>query len=108
MQSGLFSWNTTLTRLGFRRKRRSKSQRRHAYHRRLALEGLEPRQMLSITVTTLQDVVNQSDGERSLREALTEAYGHAGADTIDFDEGLFAASPGHHLADSVQPRHQFQ
>ncbi|MCC6917556.1 MAG: VCBS repeat-containing protein [Alphaproteobacteria bacterium] len=42
----------------------------------------------SLVVTTLSDVVDAFDGETSLREAVTYANGHAGADTITFDAAL--------------------
>ena len=39
-------------------------------------------------VTTLDDTVDSTDGERSLREAITEANLTSTADTIRFDDGL--------------------
>lgn len=49
--------------------------------RKLRLEPLEDRRMLAITVDTLLDVVDMSDGVTSLREAIADA---SPGETIDF------------------------
>ncbi|MEM7293722.1 MAG: right-handed parallel beta-helix repeat-containing protein, partial [Pseudomonadota bacterium] len=59
------------SRSGFKSSRKS---------RRLKIEGLESRQMLT-TVTTLSDIVDPSDGETSLREAVVDV---PDGGTIDF------------------------
>ena len=43
---------------------------------------------MTITVTTLSDVDDLSDGQTSLREAIFLAENQAGADTITFDASL--------------------
>lgn len=48
--------------------------------------------MANIEVDTRADTVDATDGVTSLREALTLAETHAGADTITFDAGVF--TPG--------------
>ena len=46
-------------------------------------EGLEDRSMpATFAVTTTLDVVDPADGKLSLREAITRANNHTGADTI--------------------------
>jgi predicted outer membrane repeat protein len=59
-------------------------------HRRLRLEALEDRTTpATFSVTTTLDVVNGTDGVRSLREAITAANNLAGADTIVLSAGVF-------------------
>jgi hypothetical protein len=62
------------------------------FHRRLRIEPLEDRRLLSITVTTLVDEADGSivDGDISLRDAI--ALAPAG-ETIDFDPSLFNSGP---------------
>ena len=43
----------------------------------------------TFTVTTALDVVNPADGKLSLREAITRANDHAGADVIVLPAGVF-------------------
>jgi CSLREA domain-containing protein len=61
------------------------------------MEGLEPRQMLAITVDTLADELdgNYNAGDLSLREAIAMAAdaSHPGPDTIDFSPSLTATGP---------------
>jgi predicted outer membrane repeat protein len=57
---------------------------------RLRLECLEDRTVPStFAVNTTLDVVNATDGKLSLREAVTAANAHAGADTIVLPAGVF-------------------
>ncbi len=62
------------------------------FHRLLTLERLEPRQMLSITVNTLNDELDGSihDGDVSLRDALLAATPF---ETINFDPALTQFGP---------------
>ena len=56
----------------------------------MGVEPLEDRSMPStFTVTTPLDVVSATDGKMSLREAVTAANAHAGADTIVLPAGVF-------------------
>ncbi len=56
------------------------------YARRLHVEALEDRRMLAVfTVTN-----NDDAGAGSLRDAITQANNMAGADTIDFNAGVFS------------------
>jgi fibronectin-binding autotransporter adhesin len=89
MRSRLSSWNETITKLGFKRKKR-KSSAKNGFSRPLRMEGLEARHMLTIAgpVDTLSDVVNANDGYYSLREAINDANGNVDADVIQFAEGL--------------------
>jgi YD repeat-containing protein len=81
MRSFPSCWNLTLSKLGFRRKRVSKHSHRR-FGRRPQLESLEARQLLALTVTTLEDVQDTSDGFVSLREAV------ASGGSIDFHPSL--------------------
>ena len=84
MRSRSNSWNNTLTKLGFKRKRRKNSGKNN-FARRLHAEGLEERRMLATyTVDSLSDVT-AADGFTTLREAVTAANGSGGADTINFN-----------------------
>ena len=54
------------------------------------LECLEERAVpATFTVTTTLDVVNPADGKLSLREAITAANAHVGADTIVLPAGVY-------------------
>jgi CSLREA domain-containing protein len=72
-----------------------RSKRRRAANRfRPCLEWLEARQVLStIVVTTFADVV-ANDGQTSLREAIAEAAGLAGDDTIELPAGNYPLALG--------------
>jgi predicted outer membrane repeat protein len=57
---------------------------------RLRLEALEDRSVpATFNVTTTLDVVDSADGKRSLREAVTRANDHPGADAIVLPAGVF-------------------
>jgi CSLREA domain-containing protein len=72
----------------------SSSARRSLYHRKLRLEPLEDRRLLTVvTVTTVADTVDVNDGLTSLREAIFAANTVPGADTIQFDPSLTAGGP---------------
>jgi hypothetical protein len=49
------SWTNTFGKLGFQRKRKRRARRQRVFRRRSAIESLESRQMLAITVNTLVD-----------------------------------------------------
>jgi hypothetical protein len=67
---------------------------RSLYRRQLRLEPLEDRRLLAlVTVTTLEDSVNFSDGVTSLREAIFATNTVPGADTIEFAPLLTAGGP---------------
>ena len=98
MKKPLTSWKNTLRALGrkvnwenvfqAKRNRRLRSQQQDACCE-LHVETLEPRQMLSaVTVTTTSDVVSDTDGQVSLREALVAAANQPGHDTINFSPDL--------------------
>ena len=84
-------WLTRLAKAGnelvFRQFGRSNYRRCDRYARRLRMEALEERQMLSITVNTLMD---EDDGTLvggiSLRDAINAAA--PSGDTIDFDPNV--------------------
>lgn len=66
-------WNKVLAKLGFRRvTRRYKHQAAFA-GRMSRIEPLESRQMMTVTVNTLADVVDSGDAYISLREALLDS-----------------------------------
>jgi CSLREA domain-containing protein len=74
----------------------SSVSRRSQCHRKLRMETLENRRLLSaspIVVTTLADTVDFTDGVTSLREAIFAANTVPGADTIDFAPALTAGGP---------------
>ena len=56
-----------------------------------AFETQRPVEAPSLVVTTDSDVVDQFDGETSLREAIAFANSEAGADTVTFAAGLDGA-----------------
>ena len=87
MRSFPSCWNLTLSRLGFRRKRTSK-KRYSQFGRRPQLEALEARQLLALTVNTLDDIQDGSvlDGSISLRDALAFAGAYGGQ--VDFQPSL--------------------
>ena len=61
---------------------------------RLRLEPLEDRRLLAlVTVTTVDDTIDFTDGVTSLREAIFATNTVPGADTIDFAPALTAAGP---------------
>ena len=68
----------------------------YSFHRRsLRFEPLEDRRLLAVvTVNTLSDTVDATDGLTSLREAIIATNTAAGADTIDFAPSLTSAGPG--------------
>src|SRR5262245_53642283 len=84
------SWTETLSRLGFRRKRRSQhGANRFNMRRRPQIESLEMRAMLATyTVDSTADTI-ASDGVTTFREALASAYTNAGPDTISFSSTVF-------------------
>ena len=59
--------------------------RRFSDYRRLRIEPLEDRRLLSITVNTNLDVVDANDGLTTLREAISTANATTGAEVIEFD-----------------------
>jgi hypothetical protein len=86
MRSFPSGWNTVLAKLGLRRRRRRLQSRNLS--RRTRFEAMEPRQMLSITVSTLADDNNGATNGTSLREALAIAAANSGPDEIVFSPGL--------------------
>ncbi len=65
--------------------------RRRQQRRRLIVEALEDRRLLAVfEVTTVDDIVDATDGVVSLREAIESANTNAGADTITFEPILFS------------------
>jgi CSLREA domain-containing protein len=81
------SWTTTLTKLGFKRKTKKRSQMKHG--RRSQLEPLEARHMLAVlTVNSTADNTTV-DAFTTLREAIATANSDSAADTIVFDPAVF-------------------
>lgn len=83
-------WNDLLVKLGFTRKKRKELSRFGQFAKRLHMESLESRTLLSITVTTLVDERDgniETDGDVSLRDAIELA---PAGETIDFAQGLNA------------------
>lgn len=78
MRSRPNSWLSTLTQLGFTRKKSKAKQR--GKHRSLRVESLEDRRLLAITVTDSGDM-----GPGTLRDAIASAMPN---ETIDFDASL--------------------
>jgi hypothetical protein len=77
-----------------RRWRKSQAERAATFARRpLQFEPLEHRRLLAITVDTILDAVDASDGFTSLREAVAAANATTAADTIDFAPSLTASGP---------------
>ncbi len=77
-------WNKVLAKLGFRRVP-GRYKRQAAFSGRLSrIESLEARQMLTVTVNTLADVVDSDPLTMSLREAIA----HPTDNSIDFDQSL--------------------
>ena len=78
------SWKIWKRNLRPSRKNQNRQKRDVCLSRRLLLESLEPRQLLTtFAVTSLAD-----GGAGSLRDAIGQANAHAGADTITFAAGL--------------------
>lgn len=92
MRSFQISWNMVFAKLGVSKRRRAKGNRRNVRARRLRMESLEDRQMLSTTwtVTWDHDELDLNDGQLSLREAIIDKA-DAG-DTISFDSSLNGAT----------------
>ncbi|MCD0458259.1 choice-of-anchor Q domain-containing protein [Roseiconus lacunae] len=82
-------YSARLKNLATRRKRRPRrSARRQPY-----LEGLEKRHLLAaITVDTLTDTVDASDGVTSLREAILQSNSNGEDDTINLPSGTLTLS----------------
>jgi hypothetical protein len=81
MKSFPSGWKTILSSLGFAKRHNRAARRRPAFSRILRMETIEPRHVLStITVTTIDDVVDQNDGETSLREAIDLAGKEKGSE----------------------------
>ena len=82
----LFNW---LRRAPRRRPLCAPNTTRH--RQQLRLDRLEDRLVPATTfaVTTTLDVVDPSDGKRSLREAISQANAHPGLDTITLPAGVF-------------------
>jgi hypothetical protein len=77
-----------------RARTRSRPRGRWLYRRPLRLEPLEDRCLLAVvTVDTLSDTVDFTDGVTSLREAIFATNTVPGADTIEFAPSLTAAGP---------------
>jgi hypothetical protein len=83
---------------------RQAARRRHArahqagikslYRRKLRYEPLEHRQLLAlVTVDTLEDTVDLTDGHTSLREAIFATNILSGLDTIEFSPALTTNGP---------------
>ena len=68
-------WNRTLAALGYKRKARKRATTEAYYRRHSLFESLEPRQMLSVTVTTdTGRVLNaEGDGQVQLIDRATNA-----------------------------------
>jgi hypothetical protein len=84
MRSRLSSWNETIAKLGFKRKKR-KNYRKNSSSRTLRVESLEPRQLLTtFYVDNLDDgTVNAPNAlTGSLRQAIYDANNSAGIDEI--------------------------
>ena len=82
------SWSTTLTQLGFRRKRNARHQHGERA-RRPRFEPLEERRMLAtFMVNSTADTV-ATDTELTLREAITAANSDTTPDVITFDPLVF-------------------
>jgi hypothetical protein len=64
------------------------------YRRKLRYEPLEYRRLLAlVTVDTLDDTVDLTDGRTSLREAIFATNLAGGSDTIEFSPALTAGGP---------------
>ena len=87
LQSSL--WTATLRRFRLRRNRNVSKRPSIGRVRRLTIEALESRQLLSITVDTLVDENNDlNTGGKSLREALAYSATQPGTQVIEFDPSL--------------------
>ncbi|MEX2316830.1 MAG: choice-of-anchor Q domain-containing protein [Pirellulales bacterium] len=86
-------WQWSLVSRNYRRQQPSRRHRANRlFHRRLRIEPLEDRRLLSITVNTLADELDGSigDGDVSLRDALLAATPF---EVINFDPSLTAGGP---------------
>src|SRR5688572_2494542 len=84
MRTSPRSWTNTLVKLGFRRRRPNEIRKRRVPSRNPQLELLEPRQMLTVVTTLIDedDGINVGAGT-SLREAIKYA-----TDNISFAASL--------------------
>ncbi|MEL6107605.1 MAG: choice-of-anchor Q domain-containing protein, partial [Planctomycetota bacterium] len=81
-----------------------KTRSQHSVRRQCLIERLEQRDLLAeLTVTTLADTVNGSDGVLSLREAIEQANQTPEHDTIRFQPALLDGGPATiHTSESLQ------
>jgi hypothetical protein len=92
MRSRISSWNETITKLGFKRKKRKNCGKNNA-HRALRLESLETRQLMAVDsfqVDNSSDVADgiYTPGNLTLREAITRAEADPDLTTITFSESV--------------------
>jgi predicted outer membrane repeat protein len=89
MRSNSSSWISKFATLGFPRKFNRPTKASSPNYRRLRLESLEPRHLLSITVNTH---IDENDGINvggvSLRDAVAHAATQPGSDIIEFNPSL--------------------
>lgn len=84
MRSLPTSWTSLLTRLGFKRTKRSTYSHAHC-RRKLYFEQVEDRRMLAMfTVNDPGDFIDSNPNVTTLREAINAANALDGPDTIDF------------------------
>jgi predicted outer membrane repeat protein len=82
MRSRISSWNETITKLGFKRKKR-KVRKSSGFDRKLRGEGLEDRRMMAVVMNT------NDSGTGSLRAAILAA---SPSEIITFDSALNGAT----------------
>src|SRR5262245_51579949 len=81
------SWLSTIAKLGFKRRRVSRSMQRNlGGNRSLRAEGLEERRLL--TTYWVANILDAGSG--SLRQAIIDANSHSGSDIIRFDSEYFS------------------